>query len=106
MSKYRVQNPATGEILETFEAATDAQIEEALASADSVYKEWRERSVQERAAVVKRVAEIFIERKEELALLIATEMGKSIAESLTTRSRVRFPARLTSSTAPWARCSA
>ncbi|UOR01640.1 aldehyde dehydrogenase family protein [Leucobacter allii] len=82
MSKYRVQNPATGEILETFEAATDAQIEAALDAADTVYKEWRERSVQERAAVVKRVAELFAERREELARLIALEMGKSIAESL------------------------
>jgi succinate-semialdehyde dehydrogenase/glutarate-semialdehyde dehydrogenase len=82
MSKYRVQNPATGEILETFEAASDAQIEGVLASADAVYREWRERSVQERAAVVKRVAEIFEERKEELAGLIALEMGKSIAESI------------------------
>lgn len=82
MSKYRVQNPATGEILETFEAANDAQIEEALAGADAAYREWRERSVQERAVVVKRVAEIFEERKEELAHLIALEMGKSIAESI------------------------
>ena len=82
MSKYRVQNPATGEVLETFEAATDAQVEEALASADAVYREWRERSVQERAAVVKCVAELFEERKEELARLIAVEMGKSIAEAI------------------------
>ncbi|HEY9423472.1 MAG TPA: aldehyde dehydrogenase family protein, partial [Microterricola sp.] len=44
MSKYRVQNPATGEVLETFENATDAQIEEALSSANAVYQEWRERS--------------------------------------------------------------
>lgn len=91
MSKYRVQNPATGEVLETFEAATDAQIEEALAGADAVYREWRERSVQERAAVVKRVAEIFIERKDELARLIALEMGKSIAESI---DEVEFAAQI------------
>jgi len=82
MAKYRVQNPATGEILATFESATDAQIEQAVAAADSVYREWREKSVQERATVVKRVAEIFAERREELARLIAVEMGKSIAESL------------------------
>lgn len=82
MSKYRVQNPATGEVLETFENATDAQIEEALSSANAVYQEWRERSVQERAAVVKRVAELFEERKDELARLIALEMGKSLAESI------------------------
>ena len=82
MSKYRVQNPATGEVIESFEAASDAQIEGILASADAVYREWRERSVQERAQVVKRVAELFAERREELAEIIATEMGKSIAESL------------------------
>ena len=82
MSHYRVQNPATGEVIESFESATDAQIEEALASADAVYREWREQSVHERAQVVKRVAEIFEERKEELARLIALEMGKTIAESI------------------------
>ncbi len=82
MAKDRVQNPATGEIVETFEVATDAEIEQTLAAADGAYREWRERSVQERAAVVKRVAELFEERKEELARLIAVEMGKSLAESI------------------------
>ncbi|QYM74765.1 NAD-dependent succinate-semialdehyde dehydrogenase [Leucobacter luti] len=82
MAKYRVQNPATGEIVETFESATDGQIEQTLTAADSAYREWRERSVQERAAVVKRVAELFEERKDELAHLIAVEMGKSLAESI------------------------
>ncbi|WP_449276923.1 NAD-dependent succinate-semialdehyde dehydrogenase [Leucobacter sp. GX24907] len=82
MSKYRVQNPATGEILESFEEASDAQIEQAVADADAVYREWREKSVQERSVVVKRAAEIFEERKDELARLIALEMGKTIAESI------------------------
>ena len=82
MAKYRVQHPATGEIVETFETATDAQIEQQLSSADAVYRVWRERSVQERAAVVKRAAEIFEERKEELARIIALEMGKSLQESI------------------------
>jgi succinate-semialdehyde dehydrogenase/glutarate-semialdehyde dehydrogenase len=82
MAKYRVQNPATGEVVESFESATDQQIDQAVANADAVYREWREKSVQERAAVVKRVAEIFEARKDELARLIALEMGKSIAESI------------------------
>jgi succinate-semialdehyde dehydrogenase/glutarate-semialdehyde dehydrogenase len=81
MAKYRVQNPATGEIVESFDVATDAEIEQTLAAADAAYREWRDRSVQERAAAVKRVAELFIERKDELARLIAVEMGKSLAES-------------------------
>jgi len=82
MARYRVQNPATGEVIETFESATDAQVDEHLSAADSAYREWRERSVQERAAVVRRVAEIFTERRQELAETISLEMGKSLAESL------------------------
>jgi len=82
MSQYRVQNPATGEILETFDAASDADVEQMLERSDAVYREWKERSVQDRAAVVRRVAELFAERRQELAEIIALEMGKSIAESL------------------------
>lgn len=82
MTNYRVQNPATGEIVETFDTATDAQIEQQLAAADAVYRTWRERSVQERALVVKRAAEIFEERKDELARIIALEMGKTLQESI------------------------
>ncbi|RII42882.1 NAD-dependent succinate-semialdehyde dehydrogenase [Galactobacter valiniphilus] len=82
MAKYRVQNPATGELIESFDPATDQQIEESLAAAESAYRGWRERSVQERAAVIKRAAEIFEERKDELAKLIALEMGKTYAESV------------------------
>lgn len=82
MSDYRVQNPATGEIVERFAEATDAEIEAALAAAHAAYLEWRERGIQERAAVVRRVAELFVERKDELAAAISLEMGKSIPESL------------------------
>ncbi len=82
MSNYRVQNPGSGEILETFETATDAQIEKAISDADSVYRNWRNRSVQQRAEVIRRAAEIYDERKEELARVIALEMGKSIPEAI------------------------
>jgi succinate-semialdehyde dehydrogenase/glutarate-semialdehyde dehydrogenase len=82
MSRYRTQNPATGQVIETFEAATDEQIQQALASADAAYRQWREHSVQDRAAVVRRIAELFDERKEELAKIIAQEMGKPLSEGL------------------------
>lgn len=79
---YRVQNPATGEVLETFEYASDQQIEQTLAAADATYRTWREQSIQDRATVIRRVAEIMLERKDELARLISVEMGKSIPESI------------------------
>ncbi|OAN36669.1 aldehyde dehydrogenase family protein [Microbacterium sp. H83] len=82
MSGYRVQNPATGEVVESFDTATDAEIEDAVAAADSAYRGWRGRSVQERAEVVRRAAALFVERRDELAEHIAVEMGKSRAEAL------------------------
>ncbi|HEY5012386.1 MAG TPA: aldehyde dehydrogenase family protein, partial [Acidimicrobiia bacterium] len=82
MSRYRVQNPVTGEVVEIFEAANDQLIEQVLASADAAYREWREQSIQDRAAIVRRVSELFEERKVELAKIIAQEMGKPLSEGI------------------------
>lgn len=82
MSNYRVQNPATGEIVESFDEATDADVEATLAAAHATYREWKTTDIQHRAAVVRRAAEIFREREDELAAAISAEMGKSIPESI------------------------
>ena len=63
---YQIVNPATGEVEETFETATDAQIEAALASAQSAYEAWREVPIEGRARVVQRIADLFVERQDEL----------------------------------------
>src|SRR3984893_899937 len=73
---YQVTDPATGEGTETFSFATDDAVEQALAAATSAFAEWRTRPVGERAAIVKRVAELFTERGADLAALISKEMGK------------------------------
>ncbi|MGO3067411.1 MAG: aldehyde dehydrogenase family protein, partial [Brevibacterium linens] len=82
MSNYRVENPATGDIVETFPEATDAEIESTVAGAHTTYLTWKDTDIQERASIVRRAAEIFHERKDELARTISVEMGKSYAESV------------------------
>ncbi|GAA1557173.1 NAD-dependent succinate-semialdehyde dehydrogenase [Brevibacterium picturae] len=79
---YRVENPATGEVVEKFDTATDAQIEEVLDAAHKGFLNWREKTTAERGAVVNKVAAKFGERKEELAKIIAEEMGKPVAEGI------------------------
>jgi succinate-semialdehyde dehydrogenase/glutarate-semialdehyde dehydrogenase len=79
---YQVTNPATGEVTQKFDFATDAEIEQALSAATEAFTAWRQRSVAERAAIVKRVAELFTERSTELAELITTEMGKRPAAAV------------------------
>ncbi|MCL2543935.1 MAG: NAD-dependent succinate-semialdehyde dehydrogenase [Nocardioidaceae bacterium] len=75
-AQYQVTNPATGEVTKTFPFATDEEVEQALATAVSAYEEWRRRPIEERVAIVRRVALLFGERAEELGSLITAEMGK------------------------------
>ncbi|MEX5261679.1 NAD-dependent succinate-semialdehyde dehydrogenase [Kocuria sp. CPCC 205263] len=86
-SSYRSVNPATGQVLAEHPTATDAQVQEALAGADAAFRAWRTLPIQERAAVVARVGELFTERAEELATIITEEMGKPLAEA---RDEVEF----------------
>ncbi|WP_287900350.1 NAD-dependent succinate-semialdehyde dehydrogenase [Arthrobacter sp.] len=82
MATYRMQNPATGEVLETFDTVTDERLQDQLAVADQAYREWRRAPVEERARAVRRAGELFTERREKLARTISLEMGKPLGESL------------------------
>ncbi len=75
---YRVTDPATGEVLEEFPFATDDEVEAAVAAAHGAFAEWRDRPITERAAIVKRVGELFAERAEDLGRIILQEMGKRL----------------------------
>ncbi len=78
---YQTVNPATGEVVETFDSATDAEIEAGLAAVQAAYDVWRDVPIAERAATVKRIGELFVERRAELAALATEEMGKPLGES-------------------------
>ncbi|MFV0433719.1 MAG: NAD-dependent succinate-semialdehyde dehydrogenase [Leucobacter sp.] len=83
MGKYAVINPATGETIAEYDDATNEEIEAALASAQGAYQEWsRKTTVAERAALAKRAAELFDERKDELGAIINREMGKPLEQSI------------------------
>ncbi len=92
MSDYKVVNPATGETLATYETLTDEQVQQKLATADAAFRAWRATSVAERAALVRRAAELHRERRDELAATIVREMGKPLAAAL---GEVDFAADIT-----------
>jgi succinate-semialdehyde dehydrogenase/glutarate-semialdehyde dehydrogenase len=79
---YQVTDPATGEVGQTFPFASDAEVEAALADSTAAFATWRKRPVAERAAIVKRIGELFTERAQELAALITKEMGKRPASAV------------------------
>ncbi len=82
MSQYAVTNPATGVIEATYPTATDQQIQQALASADAAHSQWSKTALDERVALLNKVADIYEERAAELAAIITREMGKPISQSL------------------------
>ena len=71
-------NPATGEVLKTFEPLTGAQIEQKLQLAASAFRSHRQTSFAERATKMMRAAEILEKEKDECAHLMTLEMGKPL----------------------------
>ncbi|MFJ5295467.1 NAD-dependent succinate-semialdehyde dehydrogenase [Pseudomonas sp. NPDC088368] len=79
---YQTINPTTNQLVKTWPNHTDAQVEDALASAHRLYKsEWSKGSIQPRLAVLRKLADLIDARNEELARIITLEMGKLIGES-------------------------
>lgn len=78
---YQSINPATGEVVETFATATDVEIESSLTRSHAAWQEWRALPIEDRAAVVRRIGELFGERTDELAAIATREMGKPLSEA-------------------------
>ncbi len=74
-------NPATGEVLKTFEEMSDAEVDRALAQAQAAYERWRDTSFAERAAKLKSAAAYLRAHRDEIAKLATLEMGKPITQA-------------------------
>ena len=72
----------TSLILGTFEGATPVQVDRAVKSAKAAQKAWGRRPWSERAAILRRAAELIRERKFMLGALMSLEVGKSRMESM------------------------
>ncbi|MFB8385625.1 NAD-dependent succinate-semialdehyde dehydrogenase [Microbacterium sp. NPDC055910] len=92
MTDYAVVNPATGETLASYPTITDDALDAAIAQADTAYRSWRDVPASERAARIRRVAELHRERRDELAAIIVREMGKPLAAA---EGEVDFAADIT-----------
>lgn len=80
---YAVVDPATGKTLKTYEVISDEALKDAIGRAAAAGPAWgRGTTLEERVAVIRRVAELHTERREELAAIIVREMGKPVQEAL------------------------
>jgi succinate-semialdehyde dehydrogenase/glutarate-semialdehyde dehydrogenase len=83
MSIYAVVNPATGETVKEYPTIGDDELRAAIAQADEAHQMWSATTtVADRAELVRRVGELHVERRQELAEIIVREMGKPIEQAL------------------------
>jgi succinate-semialdehyde dehydrogenase / glutarate-semialdehyde dehydrogenase len=74
-------NPASGELLETFEPTPPAQIEQIVAGAHAAFREWRAEPWDRRSALMHEAAAELRARRAEYAAIMTREMGKPIVQS-------------------------
>jgi len=74
-------NPATNNVLASYESLGEAGIDAALQLAFSVQSEWKLTSLSQREVALRRLAQILREEVELHATLISNEMGKPISEA-------------------------
>ena len=81
--RYATLYPATGEPVAYLNAASVADVEEAIAGADHAFRTsgWAQKKPHERAAVLYRVAQLIRERGEALAQMQRLDNGKPISET-------------------------
>ncbi|MCU1438452.1 MAG: succinate-semialdehyde dehdyrogenase [Naasia sp.] len=83
MPQYAVIDPSTGETVRTFDSIADEELRAAIGTAHEAHQTWsRSTTIEERAAIIRRVAELHIERREKLAEIIVQEMGKTTEAAL------------------------
>jgi succinate-semialdehyde dehydrogenase / glutarate-semialdehyde dehydrogenase len=75
-------NPATGQVVKTFESLSDAQLEVKLQKAADTFLSYRQTSFAERARLMLNAAAILEKEKENYARVMTTEMGKTFRSAV------------------------
>src|ERR1700754_2951622 len=79
--KKPVLDPATGDTIGHIPDATKEDIDQALVSAQAGFVTWRKTQPWERAAKLRKVSDLILERIDELSVVMSTEAGKPLAEA-------------------------
>ena len=78
---FPVVNPATGETLAEVPRMGSDETQRALAAAERALPDWKARTAKDRARILRRLADLMLEREDDLARLMVLEQGKPLAEA-------------------------
>ena len=77
----KVNNPSSGSGIGTVPKMGASETERAVDAAELAFQSWRHRTAKERAAILRKLADLMMENQEDLAALMTIEQGKPLAES-------------------------
>ncbi|HVB87988.1 MAG TPA: NAD-dependent succinate-semialdehyde dehydrogenase [Candidatus Dormibacteraeota bacterium] len=75
-------NPATGELLKSFEPLSDSQINDKIRRAAEVFPKFRALTFAQRAQMMRKAGDILESEKNAIARLMTTEMGKTLRSAV------------------------
>jgi acyl-CoA reductase-like NAD-dependent aldehyde dehydrogenase len=75
------RDPATGALLGHFPRSAQADVDRAVAAAKTAFEDWRRTPAPKRGEILYRVGALLAERKEEIARILTSEMGKVLVEA-------------------------
>lgn len=84
---YQSINPSNGQVLQSFDTVTDAQLDQSLAKAHACFQTWKNTSFAQRAVILNKAGGLLNARVDEFAKLATVEMGKRIGEA---RGEVKY----------------
>ena len=93
-------DPTTGELIEEYEETTPSQLASILAEASCAFAGWRRTPFSERAPKMRAAADLLDARREELARLMAAEMGKPLAQGRAEAEKCAWVCRYYADEAP------
>ncbi|WP_402718622.1 NAD-dependent succinate-semialdehyde dehydrogenase [Janthinobacterium rivuli] len=76
-----VTNPATGDVIATVPRMGAAETRRAIAASHAAFRLWRMQTVKARATVLRAWHALILQHADDLALILTSEQGKSLAEA-------------------------
>ena len=83
-------NPATGKNIKTYTLDTPAQAKAKIAATQEAWLSWKKTSFEERKRLLRQMAAVLRKRANELAILMANEMGKPVTAGLSEVEKCAF----------------
>lgn len=100
MPDIATTNPATGQVLKTYEAMSTEQLDGAIERADLAYQQLRKTTVDQRAQWMNAAADLLDAERDEIARIMTTEMGKTYVAAQAEVTKCATAARFYADRAP------